>query len=212
MGKLRLSPIVRFFLLNKERRRERENQKVNEKYHKAWITGKTGVPLVDACMRCLLATGYINFRMRAMLVSILCHHLAVDWRGGVAHLAALFLDFEPGIHYSQFQMQAGITGFNTIRIYSPVKQGHEKDPDGEFVKKWCPELAELPAQLVHTPWQMTDMEQLFYGVKLGVDYPQPIVDLKVSYKAAQALLWQWRDKPKVKQEASRLLQRHVRLT
>ena len=70
----------------------------------------TGIPLVDACMRCLKATGWINFRMRAMLVSFLCHHLDCDWRLGVYHLARLFLDYEPGIHYPQFQMQAGTWG------------------------------------------------------------------------------------------------------
>ncbi|MEC4089321.1 deoxyribodipyrimidine photo-lyase [Pseudoalteromonas rubra] len=176
----------------------------------AWETGNTGIPMVDACMRCLIATGYINFRMRAMLVSFLCHHLELDWRLGVAHLARVFLDFEPGIHYSQFQMQAGVTGINTIRIYSPVKQGEEKDPQGEFVKVWLPALKDVPAPLVHKPWELSPMEQLMYGVVLGEDYPEPIVDLKLSYKAAQELLWQWRKRPQVKKEAQRILKRHVR--
>ncbi|MEF1307715.1 FAD-binding domain-containing protein, partial [Vibrio owensii] len=74
----------------------------------AWKSGTTGIPLIDACMRCLHHTGYINFRMRAMLVSFLTHHMNMDWRDGVTHLAQLFLDFEPGIHYPQFQMQAGV--------------------------------------------------------------------------------------------------------
>ena len=177
----------------------------------AWKRGMTGIPMVDACMRCLAATGYINFRMRAMLVSMLCHHLAVDWREGVSHLASYFLDFEPGIHYSQFQMQAGVTGINTIRIYNPVKQGEEKDSDGEFVKHWLPELAEVPAPLIHSPWQLSSMDQLLYGVELGKDYPLPIVDLKQSYKEAQQLLWHWRKVPAVQLEAKRLLNRHVRL-
>ncbi|MCF2909496.1 DNA photolyase family protein [Pseudoalteromonas sp. DL2-H2.2] len=176
----------------------------------AWETGNTGIPMVDACMKCLLETGYINFRMRAMLVSFLCHHLELDWRAGVAHLARLFLDFEPGIHYSQFQMQAGVTGINTIRIYNPVKQGEEKDPDGEFVKTWLPALRDIPSPLVHQPWALSPMEQLMYGIELGKDYPEPIVDLKLSYKAAQELLWQWRKKPQVKKEAQRILKRHVR--
>ena len=96
----------------------------------AWQQGQTGYPIVDACMRALHKTGYINFRMRAMLVSFLCHHLNIDWRLGVHHLARLFLDFEPGIHYPQFQMQAGVTGSNAIRIYNPVKQAQDQDPDG----------------------------------------------------------------------------------
>lgn len=176
----------------------------------AWQSGQTGIPMVDACMRSLHSTGYLNFRMRAMLVSFLCHHLELDWRSGVTHLASLFLDFEPGIHYSQFQMQAGVTGVNTIRIYNPVKQGLEKDPNGEFVKDWVPELADIPETLVHTPWLLTDMEQAMYGLTLGQDYPTPIVDVEQSYKRAQSLLWSWRNKPKVVQEKQRILARHVR--
>ena len=176
----------------------------------AWEQGITGIPMVDACMRCLIHTGYLNFRMRAMLVSFLCHHLEIDWRAGVQHLARVFLDFEPGIHYSQFQMQAGITGINTIRIYNPVKQGEEKDPEGVFVKTWLPELAQVPAPLVHSPWELTEMEQIMYEVRLGEDYPKPIIDLKKSYKSAKALLWSWRKKPLVKKEAKRLLATHVR--
>ncbi|MCE2570514.1 DNA photolyase family protein [Motilimonas eburnea] len=175
----------------------------------AWQQGQTGIPMVDACMRCLLATGYLNFRMRAMLVSFLCHHLDVNWQRGVKHLASVFLDFEPGIHYSQFHMQAGITGINTIRIYNPIKQGADQDSEGEFVRRWCPELAQLPNELIHTPWQMTQMERLFYQVDLGADYPFPIVDIKQSYQAAQTKLWHWRNMPIVKQQVAGILRRHV---
>ena len=176
----------------------------------AWQTGNTGYPLVDACMRCLIKTGYINFRMRAMLVSFLTHHLEIDWRRGVTHLANVFLDFEPGIHYAQFQMQAGVTGINTIRIYNPTKQAQEHDAEGLFIRQWCPELDKLPNEVLFEPWNITPMEELMYDFKLEQDYPKPIVDIKVSYRKASDKLWAWRKRADVKTEAQRILRRHVR--
>ena len=176
----------------------------------AWKLGMTGVPMVDACMRCLNTTGYLNFRMRAMLVSFLCHYLNVDWRMGVKHLASVFLDFEPGIHYAQFQMQAGITGINTIRIYNPVKQAQDHDPDGLFIRRWVPELHALPNDCLPAPWELTEMELQLFGLRLGKDYPFPVVELKTAGKEARERLWGWRKRPEVKQEAARILKSHVR--
>jgi len=158
-------------------------------YFKAWCDGKTGYPLVDACMRCVKATGYINFRMRAMLVSFLTHNLWLDWKKGAVFLAQQFLDYEPGIHYPQFQMQAGTMGVNTIRTYNPIKQSVDHDADGTFIKQWIPELQHVPAPLIHQPWLMSEEAQQLYQCHLGKDYPLPIVDLATSSKFANEHLW-----------------------
>lgn len=176
----------------------------------AWKKGQTGFPMVDACMRSVTQTGWINFRMRAMMVSFLCHHLDQDWRKGVYHLAHQFLDYEPGIHYPQFQMQAGTTGINTVRIYNPVKQSQDHDPEGIFIKKWIPELSAVPKEHIHQPWLMTEMEQSFYGIKIGQDYPAPIVDLALSGKNARTKIWGHRKNDKVKEENRRILATHTR--
>jgi deoxyribodipyrimidine photo-lyase len=119
-----------------------------------FVSAETGYPFVDACLRCLARTGWLNFRMRAMLASLSSFDLWLHWRRPATYLARLFLDFEPGIHFSQFQMQAGTMGINTLRMYSPVKQQKDQDADGRFVRQWIPELAHLPTEYLAAPWTM----------------------------------------------------------
>lgn len=181
----------------------------NQVHFKAWAEGKTGFPLVDACMRCLHATGYINFRMRAMLVSFLTHQLFHHWKEGSYHLARLFLDFEPGIHYPQFQMQAGVTGINTVRIYNPIKQSQEHDPEGVFIREWVPEMLNCPKEFTHEPWKMTAMEQEIYNFHLGKDYPFPIIDYEKNTKIAKERIWGQRKREEVKKEKAGILEKHT---
>ena len=182
---------------------------INPSYIEAWETGNTGFPLIDATMRCLVETGYLNFRMRSLIVSFFTHHLWQPWQACAHFLARQFLDFEPGIHYPQLQMQAGVTGINMLRIYNPVKNGKEHDPKGVFIKQWIPELRVLPEAIVHTPWLMNSFETSIYGFKLGKDYPKPIIDLEKSRKNATSTLWPISKSPAVRKEGKRILAKHT---
>lgn len=182
---------------------------VSEHYKTAWETGQTGYPLVDACMRCLNETGYLNFRMRALVVSFFTHNLWQPWQEATTHLSRMFLDFEPGIHFPQLQMQAGETGVNMLRIYNPAKNSLEHDPKASFIKKWVPELNDLDTPFAHQPYLMTEMEQQLFDFKLGKDYPKPIVDLEASRKKAGDTLWKLRKDKTVLEESERILRKHT---
>ncbi|MEM1221484.1 MAG: deoxyribodipyrimidine photo-lyase [Verrucomicrobiota bacterium] len=166
---------------------------------KAWQTGHTGFPMVDACMRALNTTGWINFRMRAMLMSFSSYHLWLDWRLPSLHLARMFTDYEPGIHYSQTQMQSGTTGINTVRAYNPIKQGLDHDPEGIFIRKWIPELADYNGKAIHQPWLTPE--------KLN-SYPMPIVDEATARKAAVKKLYGARKNPGFRSEAEQIFKKH----
>lgn len=149
----------------------------------AWSAGETGFPFVDACMRALHQHGWINFRMRAMLMSFASYHLWLPWRDSGLHLARMFTDYEPGIHWPQVQMQSGTTGINTMRIYNPVKQGYDQDADGAFVRAYLPELAVVPEAFVHEPWRWDGARNI-----LGRAYPAPVVDNVAAARAAREAL------------------------
>ena len=149
---------------------------LDEERFTRWKDGTTGWPFLDACMRQLSSTGWINFRMRAMIMSAASYNLWLPWRDTGCHLARQFLDYEPGIHWSQVGMQSGTTGINTIRAYSMTKQGRDQDPDGDYIRKWVPELSMVPTKYIHEPWDMPIELQETISCIIGQHYPEPIMD------------------------------------
>ena len=202
MQKLEDAPRLEFENLHRGYDGLRPAESDNARYA-AWAAGETGLPFVDACMRALSATGWMNFRMRAMLMAVASYHLWLDWRRPGEHLARLFTDYEPGIHWPQVQMQSGTTGINTVRIYNPVKQGHDQDPDGRFARRWLPELAAVPDRYLQAPWRWEKAATV-----LGKRYPFPIVDHLAAAKAARQKIWAVRGDAAFRQEAARIQEKH----
>lgn len=179
---------------------ELTRQDFNDEYFLAWQRGKTGLPMVDSCMRALRACGWINFRMRAMLISFASHHLQLDWRRTGVFLARQFTDYEPGIHYSQVQMQSGTTGINSIRVYNPIKQGLDHDPKADFITRWIPEISNLQAQDCHLPWSLHVPD---------VDYPMPIVNERIARTQAIQRLHSIRQSSQHHVLSKQIIQKHV---
>jgi deoxyribodipyrimidine photo-lyase len=183
--------------------------KPNELYLHAWKNGNTGIPIIDAAMRCLATTGYLNYELRVAVVSFLTHHLWLDWRkGGADYLAQMSLDFEAGIHYVQLQQQANATQGDKVRIYDPIKQARQHDPNAQFIKEWLPELQNLPPELCYAPWQMTTLEQQLYQFEVGVHYPKPIVDINKTLKFATNELNRIKNSATAQAEHKRIAAKH----
>ncbi|OKL45568.1 FAD-binding domain-containing protein [Pseudovibrio exalbescens] len=175
----------------------------NESVLAAWSAGQTGFPFVDACMRYLRHGGWVNFRMRAMLMAFASYHLWLNWREPGLHLARQFVDYEPGIHWPQVQMQSGTTGINTVRVYNPVKQGYDQDGGGEFVRRWVPELAAVPTSFIHEPWKWEEASSI-----LDKSYPVPIVDHMSAAKAARQKIWALRKSEEFKLRSAAIQTKH----
>ena len=171
---------------------------------RAWSKGETGLPFVDACMRSLIATGWLNFRMRSMLMAVASYHLWLDWRSTGPVLARAFTDYEPGIHWPQVQMQSGTTGMNTIRIYNPVKQGLDQDPAGAFTRRWLPELEAVPDAFLQRPWDWPEAARL-----LDRAYPAPVVDHVEAARTAREAIWACRRAHRGDAETARIVTRHA---
>ena len=207
MQKLEDEPSIEFQNMSRIYDGLREDEFSQSRFD-AWCHGQTGYPMVDACMRALLQHSWINFRMRAMLVSFASYHLWLHWRPTAMFLAQHFLDYEPGIHFSQFQMQSGTTGINTIRIYSPIKQVKDQDPSGLFIRRFIPELAGVPDKYLAEPHKMSHSEQSQAGCLINKDYPAPIVEHAAAYKEAKARIYEIRGQRAAREEAAKVVRKH----
>ncbi len=137
-----------------------------------WKNGMTGMPLVDANMRELKATGWMSNRGRQNVASYLIYDLHVDWRIGADHFESYLLDYDVCSNYGNWNAAAGLTG-GRVNKFNIVKQSNDYDPQGEYIRYWCPELANVPAPQIFEPWKLSKEDQRKYGVKIGEDYPHP---------------------------------------
>jgi deoxyribodipyrimidine photo-lyase len=154
----------------------------------AWRNGLTGFPLVDANMRELAASGFMSNRGRQNVASFLTKNLGIDWRMGAAWFESRLIDYDVCSNYGNWNYTAGVgNDARGFRYFNIAKQARDYDPDGAYVKHWLPELQAVPAAKVHQPWQLSADEQQRYHLRIGVDYPQPVVDLAQSVKANQQI-------------------------
>jgi deoxyribodipyrimidine photo-lyase len=185
----------------------------NDEHFAALTSARTGWPMVDACVVMLHETGWLNFRMRAMLVSVAAYPLWLDWRPVGQWLATQFLDYEPGIHWSQLQMQSGTTGINTTRVYNPIKQAQDHDPKGIFVRRWLPHMRRVPDTWLFEPWRMPPEVLRHCGLTVGTgpdaDIPEPLVDLAEATRTSKAALHARRAEPDVKAGKKAIVDKHA---
>ncbi len=153
-----------------------------EKLWQAWVVGKTGYPVVDAAARQLLGEGFVHNRARMISASFLCKHLLIDYRRGEAHYMKYLIDGDWAQNNAGWQWSAGC-GCDAqpyFRIFNPVTQGEKFDPEGDYVRRWVPELAKMPARYIHNPSEAPDAVLRTAGVDLDQDYPRPVVDHRLA--------------------------------
>jgi deoxyribodipyrimidine photo-lyase len=145
---------------------------------KAWVQGKTGYPVVDASARQLLAEGFVHNRARMISASFLCKHLLIDYALGEEHYMRHLVDADQAQNNAGWQWSAGCgcDAQTYFRVFNPTLQGKRFDPDGDYVRRWVPELAAVPAKFIHNPWDAPAAVLATAGVELGKQYPSPIVD------------------------------------
>jgi len=184
-------------------------QDFNQVHFKALKEAQTGWPMVDACVTMLQETGWLNFRMRAMLVSVAAYPLWLHWRPVGEWLATQFLDYEPGIHWSQMQMQSGTTGINTTRVYNPIKQAQDHDPKGMFVRRWLPVMRKVPDTWLFEPWKMPSNLQHFANGKCSSLIATPVVDLAVATRESKNKLHALRKTQEVRVGNKAVVDKHA---
>ena len=184
-------------------------QDFNQEHFDALKDGRTGWPMVDACVNMLRETGWLNFRMRAMLVSVAAYPLWLHWRPVGEWLATQFLDYEPGIHWSQLQMQSGTTGINTTRVYNPIKQAQDHDPKGIFVRRWLPEMRKVPDSWIFEPWKMPSNLQSISNLIESSAIAIPLVDLSIATRESKSKLHALRKTPAVRAGKEAVVDKHA---
>ena len=182
-------------------------QDFNLEFFEALKEARTGWPMVDACVTMLRETGWLNFRMRAMLVSVAAYPLWLHWRPVGEWLATQFLDYEPGIHWSQLQMQSGTTGINTTRVYNPIKQAQDHDPYGKFVRRWLPHMRHVPDTWLFEPWLMPEKQK--NNLVLSGHIVEPLVDLAAATRESKQRLYAVRKKPEIIDGKKAVIDKHA---